>query len=556
MSRYKNIPPEIAAKLDASVARVRRILFFRGVCATLAVFIASVLAIMAIDAMVTIYASWIRWTLWAAGAVATLAVGWFALAKPLRRKFSAAEIAALIERNHPELEERLSTVVELAQAGDSAASSRLMAEITKDAIRDAGKVSPRKEFTGRTIKPRLVAAAIALGILGALFAAFPQATLRLATRALNPSAEVDNIYASSLKVSPGDQVILAGTPLAVNLAVDGGFPSRAFVRTRPEGRGESVERMVRVTEEGATGPVFYSFAYPQVDKSFTYRMSCGSALTRAYRVTVVPEPTYADRIVEVEHPAYTGRESERYTNTAAVVGLSGSKVTVSVRPAREGIDGEARLPRDKVVAAAPGADGRLNFSFELSNDLQGGWSTVVWDSNGFTNQVETATISVVKDTPPAIKLVSPEQLELKLPRNGSLPLEFAAKDDFGVVRAVLEICVGAGAWEEARTVECEKSGAFEWSGSHVVQFLADQERLNGAGVVRYRVKVEDNLPPELGGPGVAYTPEVMVSILGKGGTSLGRQSLAAQIDEAKKDVANILDHLRRAKRCFDGAAGG
>ena len=53
--KYENIPPQIAAKLNESVARVRRILLVRGTCATLAVFVASVLAIMAIDAMVTIY---------------------------------------------------------------------------------------------------------------------------------------------------------------------------------------------------------------------------------------------------------------------------------------------------------------------------------------------------------------------------------------------------------------------------------------------------------------------------------------------------------------------
>ena len=61
MRSITNIPPEIKAILDASVGRVRRILFLRGTCATLAVFVASVLAIMAVDAMVTIYASWIRW---------------------------------------------------------------------------------------------------------------------------------------------------------------------------------------------------------------------------------------------------------------------------------------------------------------------------------------------------------------------------------------------------------------------------------------------------------------------------------------------------------------
>ena len=203
MSTHKNIPPEIRSILDASVRRVRGILLFRGTCAALAALVASVLAIMAIDAMVTIYASWVRWALWSAGLAFTCSVAYFALVKPLRRKFTAAEIASLIERNHPELEERLSTVVELAEAGDIGASSRLMSEITKDAVKDAGTVSPKKEFTGRTVKPRLVAAAVALGILGALFALFPKATLRLATRAM----AIVPIISSSSSISTSANLI-------------------------------------------------------------------------------------------------------------------------------------------------------------------------------------------------------------------------------------------------------------------------------------------------------------------------------------------------------------
>lgn len=550
------IPAEIKAILDASLRRVRRILLFRGACATLAAFVASLLAIMAVDAMVTIYASWIRWALWAVGVAGTCVVAYVSLVKPLGRRYTSAEMASLIERNHPELEERLSTVVELAESGELDSSSRLMDEITRHAVSDAGSVSPKKEFTGRTVKPRLVAAAASLFILGALFAAFPKATLRLATRALMPAAEVDNIYASSLKVSPGDQVILAGSPLTVDLAVDGGFPSRAFVRTRRDGRGETVERMVRVTEEGATGPVFYSFSYPRVTESFSYRISCGSALTRSYRVEAVPEPTYSGRTVEIVHPEYTGRAPERYTNTASVVGIAGSKVTVTAKPSRPGISGEARLPGDRTVPASV-SDGMLAFSFVLSNDVQGGWSTVVWDGNGFSNQVESATITVAKDTPPDVSLVVPEKLDLKLPRNGILPIEFAAKDDFGVSRAVLEMCVGAGAWEDEGEIEVSRSAPFTWGGSRVVQFLslASSEKFGDSAVVRYRVRVEDNLPPELGGPGVSRTPEIVVQLAAKDAKSLARQSLAAQSEAAKKDLKDISEHLRRAKRRFDSAAG-
>ncbi len=551
MSNFKNIPPEIARKLDESVRRVRTILLFRGACMAVAVAVASVLAIMAIDAMIVIFSPVVRWALWGAGVAATAATAWFSLIKPLRRRFSAWEIAALIERNHPELEERLSTVVGLAQSGDADASSGLLQALTLDAIRDAGTVSPQKEFTSRTVRPRLVAAAAVLAVLGGLFAAFPSATRRLVTRALVPSAEVDNIYASSLKVSPGDVVLLEGSPLTVNLAVGGGFPSRAYVRTRIDGRSEAVERMTRTSAEG-DAHAFYEFNYPQPTKSFTYRMNCGSGLTRGYRVEVVPEPSFDGRTIALEHPAYTGREPLVYTNTAAIVGLAGSKVRVTVRPSREGLSGCAILPGGRTVPGEPTEDGGLAFAFDLDAASGGPWGISVWDVHGFSNKVETASVTIVKDAPPAIRLVEPSETTVRLPAIGELPLACEIKEDFGLARASLEMCVGAGAWAETEALEPVRTDAVTWAADTVVR-LAGKE-IGKAGTVRFRVRVEDNLPAEQGGPGVAYSPEITVNVVSYD-TSLARQSLAEEIRESNQALDDVRKHLENTMKNAADAGG-
>ena len=41
----------------------------------------------------------------------------------------------------------------------------------------------------------------------------------------------------------------------------------------------------------------------------------------------------------------------------------------------------------------------------------------------------------------------------------------------------------------------------------------------------------------------------------KDAKSFGRQSLNAQIDGAKKDIQNIVDHLKTAKKNFEGSRG-
>ena len=538
-----NIPPEIAAKLDESLARVRTILKFRGLAVVVAVAVAALLAIMAIDAMVTIFSAGVRWGLWLAALAGIGATAWYALVKPLRRKFTAAEIAALIERNHPELEERLSTVVELAEAGAAEDSRELLAALTVDAVKDAGAVSPKTEFTNRTIKPRLVAAGVTVGILALLFVVFPKATARLAARALVPSAEVDNLYASALEVTPGDKVLLAGSPFTVSLTVEGGFPEKAYVRTRIEGGSETVERMNRVATTEA-GAAVYEFAYPQVERSFTYRVNCGNALTRGYSVTVVEEPSYSARAIELVHPAYTGRAGDFYTNTAAIVGLAGTKVRVSVKPSRKGLSGLAVLPKGRTVEAVEESDGRFAFAFELEEGGDGAWGIRLWDDNGFSNRFDTASVTVVKDTPPAISVTDPEASEVKLPVTGELPLGFEIKEDFGVSKVAVEMNAGSPEWTEVVAPPLERTDAVTWTGRTLIRFAGLD--FGHADRVRFRLKALDTLPRELGGPGRGLSREITVRLVSEN-TSLARQALEEQLREADRTMDEAIRTLEQAK---------
>ena len=552
MNRYENLPPAIAAKLDESVRRVRHILKVRGICITVAVFVASILGMMAIDAMVMIFSSVVRWGLWLAAMGAAGWTAWTALIKPLRRKFTAAEIAALIERNHPELEERLSTVVELVQAGDDSASRSLMESITMDAVKDVGSVTPTKEFTTRTVKPRLIAAAVALGILAVLFAAFPKATARLVTRAIIPSAEVDNIYASSLKVMPGDKVLLAGSSFSVSLAVEEGFPDKAYVRTKFDGkRGESVERMAR-TSAMEEKNAFYSFDYPSVDRSFTYRVNCGSALTRGYTVTVVPVPSFSDRRIRVTHPDYTGRPPDEYTNTAEIAALAGAKVAVSVRPDRDDLTGEALLPRGRHAAGVKDDDDRLVFSFDLGANDSGEWGIALGDQYGFSNTVEKAAVRITKDEPPQLKVLEPAETSMELPPYGQVPFSYEFSDDYGVAGAALELSVGGSGFTNVMDLASEPSGERQWSGYSSFE-LSRLKMPGGSAMMRLRLAVKDNCPEEFGGPHVTYSSEYSLKVVARA-DSLDAKMLADEIKEAGLDINEAKKALAAAKRQLEDAA--
>ena len=52
-------------------------------------------------------------------------------------------------------------------------------------------------------------------------------------------------------------------------------------------------------------------------------------------------------------------------------------------------------PKCKVIIKYPNwYDHFHGLGFDLKRGLEGGWSSVVWDSNGFSNQIESASITI------------------------------------------------------------------------------------------------------------------------------------------------------------------
>ena len=134
----KQIPPEIASSLKKVLARVRKIQLLKGVLATGAALLFSIMGVMIIDWAFNIQVSAIRWALSLTALLITLATAWRYLLRPLMRRISLITIARWLENHHPEMQERISTAVELGGRGD-AGSQGLIDEVVKEAVVDAGK---------------------------------------------------------------------------------------------------------------------------------------------------------------------------------------------------------------------------------------------------------------------------------------------------------------------------------------------------------------------------------------------------------------------------------
>lgn len=549
---FDKLPPDIARKLKQAASRIKFIIWMRGLLAVLAAAVIFILAIMAVDAMVMIYSSVIRWVLWGCGVVATTFTAMHLLVRPLAKPFTPGRIAALIEQNHPELEERLSTVVELLSNPGSAevGSSQLMEVLTGDAINDVKAVSPKSEFTNKTVKPKLLVAACALAILSILFAIWPESTGRLIIRAVVPSAEVDNIYADNLGVTPGDSVVLIGQPLAIELAIYGGFPGQAYLRCEQSENGkkhEVVERMRQTSadESGKDHMVrYYQHYVADVKNSFRYRVSCGSALTRFYTVTAVPIPAYKSLEITSTFPAYTGiAPRTNAVDDMEINAVAGTEVAIRIVPERP-LNSKLILA-DATRPAILDAKGNASWSFAMTDKTAGQWSIEMTDSYGFTNKPASFPIRLVKDQSPTIEIETPEKLSYTLPPFAKLPFSYVATDDFGIATPELRVSIDNAPFERLRDAVMTPVRLGVWRGDDVIDLA--KIKANGAAHVRIQIAVRDNLPTDLNGPQEALSASFDIT-LDRSASSMAMQMMEEQFAAIDQANAAIMDALDKAKK--------
>lgn len=558
MTAFDQLPPPILDKLRAMIRRVRRLLFLRGLFATLAVALVCLLAIMAIDASVTLFSTTSRWALSLVGLSATLAAAWWFLVRPLSRRYTLARMARILEIRHPELQERISTAVELLASDDPDSirgSRELIEAVVESAVVDVDQVDPKTEFKPVRSKKFLVAASVAAGILIVLLAIWPRQSWTLLTRALAPFLDIGNAYADTLVVAPGDVRVAKGQGVTFAVSVKHKRLKRAELRRRLPDGGESVERMTLVRED-PDGRKHFSLTFPAADADFEYRVAAGSALSEYFDVTVVEPPGIESLAWHYDFPDYTGLpDAEGSSDTGGIRAVAHTRVKLEAtlkRPAAK-----ARLILGESATELDGAiDGtRVRWEFELSPEIGGGGRFELTDAEGFTNPPATLSLEVLPDKAPSVRIIRPESSEIRLKPTESLPLDLALVEDFGFGDLVL-LVTPDGALAPTEVAQAAPVAAGQ-TGHHEARALLDLPALKlspGQHRLTVQARARDNRPADYDGPGVGLSDPLVV-ILDQNAKSLADQAIEAQraevelqIREARKELERARDDLHRGEQ--------
>jgi len=552
------MPAPIVAKLQAMIRRVRLLLFIRGFFATLAVALACLLVIMALDATLTLFSATVRWALTLGALAVVLVAAWWYLFRPLSRRFSLTSMARILEIRHPELQERISTAVELLSSDDPDSikgSQELIAAVVDSAVVDVGTVDPRSEFTPLRAVRFITFAAAGAGVLILLLAVWPQQSWTLLTRAIAPFLNIGNAYADSLVVDPGDLRVVTGSQVTVTASIQHKKLDRAELRRKHEDGSETVERMTLLST-GPDGTKHFSLSFPQVAESFTYRVRAGAALSEYYDVTTVDPPVVESLVIRTEFPAYTGKSAVESTSVNGEIrAVAHSRITVIATANRPG-ETPKLLSNETKELGVPEIQGtEIRWNFELLPSLRGTWQIDLTDAEGFVNDAVSYPIEVLPDKPPVVQIVQPTLRELRLKPTETLPIQVTLVEDFGL--AGLELLVTPdGAFApvvvpqkipDAATREGSSSAALALTIPDL-KLTPEQRRLT------VQVQARDGRPAGYDGPGIGLSETIVIE-LDQGARSLAYQAIETHrraweenVREAEKELREAKENLKRTEQ--------
>ena len=549
------LPDPIVLTLRRFIRRIRRLIVLRGLCATAAVAGTALLLVMGIDASLTLFAQWPRWILsLLVYAVTILSCGWF-LVRPLARSFTLAGAARLIEAHHPELQERISSVVELLTSQDLPSlrgSEVLIAALTQEAVRDAGIVQPRREVSFRIALPYVVTTAAVLVVFAGLWLGKPRQTSFLLARAVAPFLNLPNVYATDLAVEPGDVLVAEGShvQIAVNVANPAVTSSR--LRTTERDGQENLSEMVLVPATNTTGKRFV-VALPGVARSFRYRVHAGDALSRYYTVKVSVPPIIEQVDVAYSYPAYSGLAGQRDSNGSGTIrALAGSTVTVTTKvnktvpSAALRIDSPAGSNTVVGVARTTPEGIFYDFAFTMPKNLTGLWSVHLQDDVGLGNAPFAHTIQSIADRPPIVQVVNLQQKEIRLNRDDRVPVVYTAEDDLGLRELALVVYINV-------TNATVRPQAFPTNSLQVVRAVQNESVIELSdplftNVARFafQIRATDSLPPDLQGPQRGAS-EMYVVVLDANVQPWREQVLTSQEQRLRQGLQQAQKELSEAK---------
>lgn len=375
------------------------------------------------------------------------------IAYPLWVRISDDDLAVFVEREYPQLNDRLISAVQLVREPLDPEGRHASPELVRALVAEAAELSRGIDFGRVLVRRHVLRAAAAAGAVAAVFAGLalwnPQDMASIYARRM---AGLDvkwprRTHLHVLDFPDRRRVWPRGEDLPVAVAYTGARPKKVVLRYRFRTGETGQERMIPLSGDR------FQFLFTRLTGPFEFVVEGGDDATEPHVVETVTPPSIDALRLYYEHPPYTRKPdtpADRPETSGNVVAPIGTRVRFEAE-ANEDLR-SVRLsvgPKGKEavteLAVGPDAAGRPRvFSgFFAVSEPAGEYALHLEARNGLSNRDPIRyTIRGVEDRPPEIVVREPLGDEF-VTEVCERPLEIEVRDDYGVARIVLRTGVAA-----------------------------------------------------------------------------------------------------------------
>ncbi len=447
--------PIVLEKLQRFARQRRRLILWRGLCGTAAVWLAAMTLLALADRFIVLADEW-RLALSVAGYAATAAIFWLTCGRHLAQIPGPRELARLVEAAAPQLREELLAAVELAESGHRPHwdSDQFRAALQELVARDVGHLQVESLLTRRLIAAWLYAAGGVLLVFLLLLCVPGLRFTQWFARAVLPAANIERVSDVQITVvapEPPDQILPQGDNVPITVKLSGADTEKVLLETFPK-RGHRERVMMTLS-----GPRQFTASIQLGQQPVQYRIRANDAITRKFTLDPRARPQAVRFQKTYHYPSYSQWPPKTVTEeNGDLEALEGTEVELNIEVDQPTKQAVLRLELGKTKKDIPlTSTGQRRLSARLPLTVSGTYQVhLVAAETSFDNKYSPQyEIRVHPDLLPSVKIDLPDKEQLVLPPDAVVALAGTAKDDLAVSRVEQMVQINRGHWQSIPLVQ-------------------------------------------------------------------------------------------------------
>ena len=460
------------------------------------------------------------------------------LVQPLRASLTLRDVALNVERNHPDLEDRLVSAIEFGdRESDDPIEAHMLQRLLEDTTERVKGINFKATVDHSRARKHVGIAALVIVGCCVLSLLFPTEIHTSLLRVLAPWEKTDPILTTKLAVEPGNARILRGKSLPIHVTITGKSADKVVLTYGSMGQQNVGPSEIKTAEQQINmlpNPGDKrGFAYEifNIDADMEYYVVANEATSERYTVEVFEMPKVTEISVAYTYPDYTGLKPVVQTGTGDIQAVVGTQAeirlttnkaiqTASIDISSQSSAGQNTRNSDNKL---PSADSQhpiaingstLTTPVDVVEDAT--YTIELLCIDGFNNEIPIEyRINAIPDAVPEVVIKEPGR-DVKSTKLGEVEIVAEAIDDYGVAELKLMYRVGS---DELQELVMESSTSSVESGSGTVSrltvdgtytFYLEEFDVEPGDIISYYAHATDNNTRT--GPGEASSDIYFIEI--------------------------------------------